>query len=136
MVLEVYVVIGYLVIFLTDNNIPKSMNTDRHLNKSPVAFHKVQLSVQFYFNDISNSTELNLLSFADGTTIYCSEITLDEKCKKATSEFSKILDWVHSNRLSLNINKTNFTIFGPQCSAHDCSSCTIRLNGQYIKHVN
>ena len=28
-----------------------------------------------YINDISNSTELNLLSFADDTTIYCSETT-------------------------------------------------------------
>ena len=35
-----------------------------------------------------------------------------------------------------SVNKTNFTIFGPQCSAHDYSSCTIRLNGQDIKHVN
>ena len=52
------------------------------------------------------------------------------------SELSKILDWLHANRLSLNINKTNFTIFGPQCSAHDYSGCTIRLNGQDIKHVN
>ena len=53
-----------------------------------------------YINDISNSTELNLLSFADDTTIYCSEITLDENRKKATSELSKILDWLHANRLS------------------------------------
>ncbi len=45
-----------------------------------------------YINDISNSTELNL-SFADDTTIYCSETTLDENRKKATSELSKILDY-------------------------------------------
>ncbi len=56
-------------------------------------------------NDISNSTELNRLSFADDTTIYCSETTLDENRKQATSELSKILDWLHANRLSLNINK-------------------------------
>ena len=62
--------------------------------------------------------------------------TLDENRKKATSELIKILDWLHANRLSLNINKTNFNIFGPQCSAHDYSSCTIRLHGQDIKHVN
>ena len=36
----------------------------------------------------------------------------------------------------MQIDKTNVTIFGPQCSAHDYSSCTIRLNGQDIKHVN
>ena len=62
--------------------------------------------------------------------------TLDDNRKKATSELTKILDWLHANRLSLNINKTNFTIFGPQCSSRDYSSCTIRLNGQDIKHVN
>ena len=41
MVLQVYVIIGSLVIFLTENNIPKSMNTDRHLKKSPVVFQRV-----------------------------------------------------------------------------------------------
>ena len=121
MMLEAYVIIGYLVIFLTENNIPKSMNTDPHLKKSYVVFHKVRFSVQFliYINDISNSTEVNLLSFADDTTIYCSETTLDENCKKKPSEHTKILYWLHSNRLSLSINKTNFTIFGPQCSANE-----------------
>ena len=48
MVLEVYVIIGSQVIYLTENNILKSMNTDRHLKKSPVVFHKVQFSVRFY----------------------------------------------------------------------------------------
>ena len=48
MVLEAYVIIGSLVIFLTENNIPKSMNTDPHLKKSLEAFHKVRFSVQFY----------------------------------------------------------------------------------------
>ena len=49
MVLEAYVIIGSLVIFLTENKIPKSMNTDPHLKKLHVAFHKVRFSVQFYF---------------------------------------------------------------------------------------
>ena len=48
MVLEAYVIIGSLVIFLTENNIPKSMNTDPHLKKSHVVFHKVRFSVQLY----------------------------------------------------------------------------------------
>ena len=48
--IEVYVIIGSLVIFLTENNIPKSMNTDRHLNKSPVVFHRVQSQLLFRNN--------------------------------------------------------------------------------------
>ena len=48
MVLEAYVIVGSLVIFLTENNIPKSMTTDPHLKKSHVVFHKVRFSVQLY----------------------------------------------------------------------------------------
>ena len=44
-----------------------------------------------YINDISNSTELNLLSFADDTTIYCSETTLDENRKKQHQNLVKYL---------------------------------------------
>ena len=69
--------------------------------------------------------------------MYCSETTLDENRKKATSELSKILHWLHANRLSLNINNFFLPYSVPmQCSAHDYSSCTIRLSGQDIKHVN
>ena len=44
-----------------------------------------------YINDISNSTELNLLSFADDSTIYCSETTLDENRKKQHQNLVKYL---------------------------------------------
>ena len=44
-----------------------------------------------YINDISNSTELNLISCADDTTIYCSETTLDDNCKKQHQNLLKYL---------------------------------------------
>ena len=44
MVFEVYVIVGSLVISLTENNIPKSMNTYPHLKKSHVVSHKQALA--------------------------------------------------------------------------------------------
>ena len=91
--MEVFYVAGYLIA--------------SHVWRS-TRFDSRSILFLIYINDISNSTELNLLSFADDTTIYCSETTLDENRKKATSELSKILDWLHANRLSLNINNFFF----------------------------
>ena len=51
--------------------------------------------------------------FADDTNIYCEANTLDELQFKINKELKELRTWLIVNRLSLNIDKTNFVIFHP-----------------------
>ena len=61
----------------------------------------------FFINDLSLSVdELKVVLFADDTTVYCEDVTLEAVVKKLASKFTQILDWVESNRMSINWRKT------------------------------
>lgn len=66
-----------------------------------------------YINDLSNSTSLNLLSFADDTTVYSSGQNIEDITILLNSELEKIYIWLLENKLSINIEKTKFMIFSP-----------------------
>ena len=51
--------------------------------------------------------------FADDTNIYCDANTLDELQFLINKELKELQTWLIVNRLSLNIDKTNFVIFHP-----------------------
>ena len=59
-----------------------------------------------YINDISNSTSLNLLSFADDTTIYHSDCDIDHLTVTLNHELKNIYNWLCANKLCLNVKKT------------------------------
>ena len=59
-----------------------------------------------YINDTSNSTSLNLLSFADDTTIYQSDYDIDNLSTTVNQELNKIYNWLCAKNLCLNIQKT------------------------------
>ena len=56
---------------------------------------------------------LDFYLFADDTNIYCTANTLDELQFKINKELKELRTWLIVNRLSLNIDKTNFVIFHP-----------------------
>ena len=58
-----------------------------------------------YVNDISNSCELNILSFADDTTASFSESDATLLYQKVNLELAKLNDWFCANKLSLNAKK-------------------------------
>ena len=50
---------------------------------------------------------------ADDTNIYYESNSLQELEKTINKELNKLFLWLNINRLSLNIDKTNFLIFHP-----------------------
>ena len=67
-----------------------------------------------YINDLPNISKiLNFYLFADDINIYYVSNSLNELEKTVNKELSKLYLWLNVNRLSLNIDKTNFIIFHP-----------------------
>ena len=72
-----------------------------------------------YINDLPySSSKLTFYLFADDTNIYCEAENLDLLQGTVNNELKKVKIWLDVNKLSLNIDKTNFIIFkSPQHSS-------------------
>ena len=65
-----------------------------------------------YINDLPNvSKYLSFFLFADDTNIYLKHRELIQLQKILNRELKKVRKWLDANRLSLNIDKTNFVVF-------------------------
>ena len=89
-----------------------------------------------YINDIQNCTSLNLLSFADDTTVYSSHSNITQLFNNMNKELNELTDWFYANKLSLNVNKTKYTIFTPNRNISDLHNETIKLNDTPISREN
>jgi len=66
-----------------------------------------------YINDMHRvSNVLDFILFADDTSILFSGKDIDLTCHTLNTELNKLCDWFAVNKLSLNIEKTNYMIFG------------------------
>uniref|UniRef100_A0A8C6NYB4 Reverse transcriptase domain-containing protein n=1 Tax=Nothobranchius furzeri TaxID=105023 RepID=A0A8C6NYB4_NOTFU len=66
-----------------------------------------------YINDICNVADFfKFIMFADDTNLVCSGKDIKELLKKAEKELNILKSWFDVNKLSLNIKKTKFMIFG------------------------
>ena len=66
-----------------------------------------------YVNDLCNvSTRLTSILFADDTSCFIEGTDLADMCVQLSSEMNKLSTWFKTNRLSLNVSKTNCMIFG------------------------
>ena len=65
-----------------------------------------------YINDIPNSSRLlKFHLFADDTSIFLSDKSIDKVEKTLNNELKNVFQWLLSNKLSLNVKKSNFVIF-------------------------
>ena len=87
-----------------------------------------------YINDICNVTDiLNFILFADDTNIFCSGKNIETLCKTVSKELDKLNIWFAVNKLSLNVSKTNFILFGNK--KHTTEDVHITINNVKIDRV-
>ena len=88
-----------------------------------------------YMNDISNSTNLHILSFADDTTVTMSSPDVFGLYAIMNMELEKLNDWFRANRLCLNVKKTKYILFRPTTNYPKTINENIYLNGQQVDRV-
>ena len=65
-----------------------------------------------YSNDISTiSNVMEFILFADDTNLFLQDTSLSSLESRLNVELEKISTWFKVNKLSLNLNKTNYIIF-------------------------
>ena len=66
-----------------------------------------------YVNDICNISKiLKFVLFADDTNIFCSGHAAMQLSRYLSNELDKLSVWFAVNKLTLNVSKTNFMVFG------------------------
>ena len=86
-----------------------------------------------YINDMSRSSNLDFVHFADDTTIIASEFTERSLFAKVNRELSSIDRWLRVNRLSLNIKKTKYMIITHKAIMN---IGRIKIKNRTIKRIN
>ena len=85
-----------------------------------------------YINDINNvSAALNLILFADDTSVFMSHKDLDYLAHTLNLELNKLSIWFKANKLSLNLKKTKYIVFRPSQRRINCN-IVISIDDQHI----
>ena len=86
-----------------------------------------------YINDICNISEImKFVLFADDTNILCKHENYVSLCELVNIELSKLSKWFSINKLSLNVKKTSYMVFG---NRHVNNNVKIRIDMEEIEKV-
>ena len=77
----------------------------------------------------NSSLLLRFILYADDTNIffYSSE-NIESLCNTVNEELLGVMQWFRANRLSVNLKKTNFVIFGNPAKLRKITNCEIFLD--------
>lgn len=88
-----------------------------------------------YVNDLPNvSNKLSKILFADDTSVFYSHKNPEILIKVVNEELDKLSTWFKSNKLSLNIKKTSYILFGTKSDSLN-SSMKIQIDDISINNV-
>ncbi len=89
-----------------------------------------------YMNDVMNCSKLlHFILFADDTNLFYSTKNYEDLMKNANEELSKLSEWFRASRLSLNISKTNYILFGNRRKCLADKKFKICIDGNTIERV-
>jgi hypothetical protein len=89
-----------------------------------------------YINDIVTVSDVaSLIMFADDTNLFFSGTDLTPLCTSINQELDKISGWFKSNKLSLNVSKTNYILFSSKALSKEYNSL-IKINGVKVNRVS
>ena len=87
-----------------------------------------------YINDINNAVpDTSTRLFADDTTIFISDRNCTGLIQKGINTLSKLHDWFDSNKLTLHLGKTTYSIFHSTRKAHSCCNSFVFKDSTIIK---
>ena len=86
-----------------------------------------------YINDLANALKGNVLSFADDTTIYISDVNIDNLYRRANLEIKALKDWLDANKLALNTDKKKYMILCPPKQKYNNQNQQLQIEGK--KHI-
>ena len=88
-----------------------------------------------YINDITHaSSKFKFIIYADDTNLLLAEQSINSLHSNLTSELKLIYNWIHINKLKLNISKTNYILF--QNRSLKKQMPPLSLEGETIKQAN
>jgi hypothetical protein len=88
-----------------------------------------------YVNDIGNSCEGDILSFADDTTLYMSNSNLNKLFSDVNIQINNLFQWFCANKLSLNANKTKYILIRPRQKQCNLSALKIYINNSELNRI-
>ena len=68
-----------------------------------------------YINDMHRSSDqLRFVHFEDDTTVFASDIEINNVDASVNRELVRVYNWLNTNRLSLNVSRTSYMIISNQ----------------------